>query len=160
MFYAFSSVFRNNVKLKNVIFFPFYRCMLGGTMTMANRAMAQPQLTESPPWCRAWRARRSLEWLVGPHIVQPGRQWTQPRPLSTNLSSSRRQETRWVLPTQVTSSCRLRGCIVRVVLLTKAVLCWPAGWPSHLLNAQLLSSFICADDLPVLCFVHLDGCLS
>lgn len=136
MFCAFSSVFRNNVKLKNVIFFPFNRCMLGGTMTMANRAMARPQLTESPPWCRAWRARRSLEWLVGPHIVQPGRQWTQPHPLSTNLSSSRRQETRWVLPTQVTSSCRLQG---------RLGACGPADKGYALLACRLaLASLECA----------------
>lgn len=63
------SVCRNDVKFKTVNSFPLPRCMLGGTMTMASRAMAQPQLTESPHWCKAWKARRSLAWLVGHHIA-------------------------------------------------------------------------------------------
>lgn len=136
--------------------------MLGGTMTMASRAMAQPQLTESPHLCKAWKGRRSLEWLVGHLIVQHGRQWMWPPLPSTNLSSSRQQETHQVLPIQViqlkssqTSSCRLHQQPRRVQQSETG--CAAVNLPTghyDLFTLQLLSPFIWVADLCVICFVH------
>ena len=87
--------------LKNY-FYPLNRYTLGVTMTMANRAMAQPQLIGSPRLCKAQKARRSHEQLAGLLIAWHGQPLMWQHPLFTSLSSSRLQETLQVLPIQVT----------------------------------------------------------
>lgn len=91
--------------LKNSVFVPCNRFMLGEITTMANRAMARPQLIESLHLCKAQKARRSHEWLVGLHTVWHGLPLMWQHPLSMSPFSFRLQETLQVLPIQVTQIC-------------------------------------------------------